>query len=368
MKNREPKANLIIFIVIVIILIITGLIFIYSASSIYSLEQYGQSYYFLKKQIIALFISFIILIILEYIPKEKIKQYTPLFFIISIIITLFTFVPKIGIKLNGSRRWIRLLGINFQPSELLKTTSLLYLAYLIDKKNYEIQYSLRVFLKLLSIIFICTIILLKQPDFGHTVIISFSALIVIFIANCKLKHMFYSLIIIIIILMLVIYIKEYRLQRILTFLNPWQDQKGTGFQIIQSLIAIGSGNLTGKGIARSKQKFFYLPMQHTDFIFSIIAEELGFLGASTIIILYILLFLFGLKIAKEIINKNSKDLFSYYTVIGYIILINLQTVINLLVTTGLAPTKGIGLPFISYGSSALICNILMIGIIKKLNT
>jgi len=157
---------------------------------------------------------------------------------------------------------------------------------------------------------------------------------------------------------LLVFLKPYRLHRILTFLNPWEDRQGAGFQIIQSLIAIGSGKWLGVGIAQSKQKFFYLPMQHTDFIFSIIAEEVGFIGALFLILLYVLLFYTGFRIAWHI-----KDPFCQFTVLGFIILINLQAIINLCVTTGLLPTKGIGLPFVSYGNSSLMCMLAIVGII-----
>ena len=155
-----------------------------------------------------------------------------------------------------------------------------------------------------------------------------------------------------------IILRPYRLKRILAFLNPWQDPQGAGFQIIQSLIAIGSGGLCGVGIGHSKQKFFYLPMQHTDFIFAIIAEETGFIGCSIIIILYLLLLYIGFKIAWQLANR-----FCSFTVLGFSLLIHLQTMINLFVVLGLVPTKGIGLPFISAGNSALIVHLSMLGII-----
>ena len=154
--------------------------------------------------------------------------------------------------------------------------------------------------------------------------------------------------------------KTYRLNRILIFLNPWSDPLGRGFQIIQSLIAIGSGSLWGVGISNSKQKFFYLPMQHTDFIFPIIAEETGFIGSCIIILLYFLFCYFGLKIALQLEN-----LFAFFTTLGFVILISLQAVINLMVTSGLLPTKGLGLPFISYGGTSLVCLFCMIGLIAN---
>jgi len=155
-----------------------------------------------------------------------------------------------------------------------------------------------------------------------------------------------------------VYLKPYRLKRILTFLNPWEDPKGAGFQIIQSLIAIGSGSLWGVGISHSKQKFFYLPMQHTDFIFSIVAEEAGFLGSLCIIALFVSFAYFGMRLSWQL-----RDPFYQFTVLGFVILITLQAIINLAVTTGLVPTKGIGLPFVSYGNTSLVCSLCMVGLI-----
>jgi cell division protein FtsW len=156
-------------------------------------------------------------------------------------------------------------------------------------------------------------------------------------------------------------LKPYRLKRILVFLNPWDDPLGSGFQIIQSLIAVGSGSFWGLGVGNSRQKFFYLPMQHTDFIFSVIAEETGFLGTFTIISLYIVLLYFGLRIAWRIQNR-----FASLVIAGFSMVTSLQALINIAVTTGLVPTKGIGLPFISYGNTSLVCNLLMVGIVINL--
>ena len=185
-----------------------------------------------------------------------------------------------------------------------------------------------------------------------------TSFILMYIAQCRMLFLLVTIGSVIPLAGLLIYLEPYRLQRVLAFLNPWEDPQGSGFQIIQSLIAIGSGNITGVGIAQSKQKFFYLPMQHTDFIFSIIAEETGFIGASLLILIFILFLYTGLKIARKL-----HDPFCFYTTIGYVLLTSIQALMNLFVATGLMPTKGLGLPFISYGSSALLCNVVMLGLI-----
>lgn len=358
MVEVKQQPTLVVFIVLISIFIITGLTFIYSSSSVYALEKFGSAHYFVKKQLIGCAIGLVALIICKYLPLEFIKQLTPLAFYSSLFVTALTILPKIGQSIHGSHRWIYVAGISVQPSEFLKVTFIMYLAYLLSKKENKLSSFFYGFLPLLFILAVTCVILLKQPDFGQTVTLCITSFMLFFIAQCRTKHIASTLGLLLPLGGILIYIKPYRIKRVLTFINPWADPHGSGFQIIQSLIAIGSGNITGLGLAQSKQKFFYLPMQHTDFIFSIIAEETGFIGSSLLILLYILFLYCGIKLSSLL-----KDSFCFYTSLGFILLISLQTVINLFVATGLMPTKGLGLPFISYGNSALICNLAMLGII-----
>ena len=233
-----------------------------------------------------------------------------------------------------------------------------YLGYLLAKKQYRITSLAQGYLPLLGVLGMTALLLLKQPDFGQAVTLSATSFMLFYVAQCKGKHLLLTFSSILPVIGFLIYSKPYRVARVLSFLNPWNDPQGAGFQIIQSLIAIGSGNVTGVGIAQSKQKFFYLPMQHTDFIFSIIAEETGFVGGCILIALFLLFLYTGLRIASTL-----RDPFSYFTTIGFVLLTSLQALINLFVATGLMPTKGLGLPFISYGNSALLCNLVMLGLI-----
>ena len=338
-----------------------GLIFIYSSSSVYAMEKCGSSYYYALKQGIGLILGLIALTLGRILPFSFIKKCTPLFFFGSLGLTAMTMLPGISQRIHGSSRWLNIGGFGFQPSELLKISLVLYLAYFLEKKAHKSSSLAHTYIPLLIILGTTCIILLKQPDFGLTVTLFATAMAMLFMAQFQLKHMMIALAAIVpIIISLVIY-KPYRLKRILTFMDPWSDPQGAGFQIIQSLIAIGSGGFWGVGITNSKQKFFYLPMQHTDFIFSIIAEEVGFIGSSCIVFLYILLLYYGIKIVWRL-----KDSYSMLATFGFIVLLSLQAVINLAVVTGLAPTKGIGLPFISYGNTALICSMAMLGLIMNM--
>lgn len=348
------------FLSIVCLLVLAGLLFVYSASSVFALEKFNAAYYFFKKQIAGIAIGILGIIALQLVSSSTLKIASPLLFAFSLIMTALTLVPGFSYRVHGSSRWLLLPGLVLQPSELLKLFFIMYLAYVASKKRYK-QSFINGFLPVISLLVIPSIILLLQPDFGLMITLFLITFIMLFFANFHIAHLVLTLCSLIPVAIILVLIKPYRLQRIITFLNPWQDPKGAGFQVIQSLIAIGSGGVFGVGIAQSKQKFFYLPMQHTDFIFSIIAEETGFIGILIIISLYIGLLYYGIKIAHQL-----RDMFAQLVVLGFVFIINIQAMINIAVTAGLIPTKGIGLPFISSGNSALICHLWMIGIIMNL--
>lgn len=356
--KKTPTSLLTLFLVLIAILTLIGLIFIYSSSSVYALEKCGSAHYYVKKQLIGIVVGIIALFITALIPVSLIKKIAPFLFLGALIITACTLIPGIGSVINGSRRWLSIAGFQFQPSELLKIATLIYLAVFIEKKEYQLKSFKYGYFPFLCIIGLATAVILPQPDFGQAATLALTAFVIFFIAGGNLYHLLYTTAPALIGAALLIYLKPYRFKRILIFLDPWSDPQGAGFQIIQSLIAIGSGGWAGVGLTNSKQKFFYLPMQHTDFIFSIIAEETGFLGTTLLIALYVTLLFVGCKLAWRM-----KHTFSQLITLSFVILINLQAIINIYVTTGLAPTKGIGLPLISYGSSAIVCNLIMVGII-----
>ncbi len=355
------KKSVYAFVTIVIVLIIIGIIFIYSSSSVYALEKHHAAHYFVKKQLCGLIAGLIAFLCGRCIPATFFYKTAPLIFFTALGITTLSVIPYIGAHINGANRWIAINGFSFQPSELLKIGFILGLAYFLDKrKSYKLPTTVR-YGALLCLLILPALILLAQPDFGYTVILLSTALILFFIAHIPLKILFCSLMALIPIAIGLIIHKPYRIKRVLTFLNPWDDPLGNGFQIIQSFIAIGSGGIWGVGFGASKQKFFYLPMQHTDFIFAIIAEETGFIGTSFIILLYLLLLFNGLRISAHL-----STLFNTTVTAGFTIWISIQAIINLAVTTGLAPTKGVGLPFISYGNTALVTNLFMVGLITNI--
>jgi len=356
--RKKVQSDLQLLLILIFTLLVIGSLFIYSSSSIYALERFGSSHYYFRKHLFGLFLGSIAFFVARWIPISCIKPMSPFFFLGSLLLTMLTLIPSLGQTIHGSSRWLRLGGFSFQPSELLKISLLLYLAYFLSKKEYAMHSLIHGYLPFLLILGITGVVLLQQPDFGLTITLSTSAFIMLIVTHIRFTYIITTCISIIPLIGWLIYAYPYRLKRILTFINPWDDPQGAGFQIIQSLIAIGSGSFWGTGVSHSKQKFFYLPMQHTDFIFSIIAEETGFFGASFLVMIFLGILYTGLRITWRL-----KDPFCMLVTFGFIILINLQAMINISVALGLLPTKGIGLPFVSYGNSSLIVNCAMLGLI-----
>jgi len=355
--HKERRSLLNIIWCVVGILLITGVIFVYSASSVLALAQYGSAHYFLKKHLLGLFLGLLTAWCIQWIPIKMIQKYAPLFFWFTLLLTAATLLPACSYLIHGSRRWLTIVAFAFQPSELLKVSLPLYIATFLDTVYHQQKPAGIVYIVLGTILVSTSTLLLLQPDFGLTVTLLLTTLALLFVAQYNLTQIGYWCGALGIISGILIAMRPYRMRRMLTFLNPWADPRGTGFQIIQSLIAIGNGHWIGTGITHSKQKFFYLPMQHTDFIFAIIAEEIGFVGCIFLILMYALFLYAGLRLATLM-----PTLFTQLTIVGYATLIGLQTIINMAVVTGLAPTKGMGLPFISYGNTALVSLCIMIGI------
>ncbi len=352
------RNDLRIFLTIVGLLTLIGLVFIYSSSSVFALEKFGEAHYFLKKQFVYFCLSLICFFIFATVPIDFWRRISPYLFLGALFLTALTLVPGFGLRCHGSNRWLRFGGLSLQPSEFLKVFLFMYIGFFLEKKQHTIKSFLHGYLPFLTVLGVSFVVLLKQPDFGSVVTIFVTSIVIFFVANFRMIHMLITLALTLPAGIFLIFSKSYRLNRILIFLNPWSDPQGRGFQIIQSLIAIGSGQLLGLGISNSKQKFFYLPMQHTDFIFPIIAEETGFVGSCIVIALYFLFLFYGLRLVLRFDRP-----FSFFTGLGFVVFITLQAVINLMVTAGLLPTKGLGLPFISYGGTALMGSFAMIGLI-----
>ena len=334
---------------------------IYSASSIYALEIYKDSFFFLKRHLSFILIGTILTFLVMGIDYKRFRKFAKPLLIISVFLLVLVLVRGIGREVAGARRWFRFKLISFQPSELANLAVIIYMADFISRKENLIKTFLKGFLPPMLILGLVIILVLAQPDLGTAFALGIVVFIMFFIGGVRLSYLLSVLLASIPLLYILIFSVPYRKARIMAFLNPWLDPKGSGFQIIQSQVALGSGGIFGVGLGHSKQKLFYLPAAHTDFIFSIIGEELGLLGTIGIIILFIIFIQQGVKIIK-----NAPDKFGYFLSLGLLLMISLKGAINIGVSCGMLPTKGLPLPFISYGGSSFIFDMVSVGILLNI--
>lgn len=335
-----------------------GILMVYSSTSV-SPETGTQSYYYLKKHLLTLLIGILLLLSFTNIELRLIRAMAIPLLIFSFFLLMLVFTD-LGISAGGARRWLRLWPTAFQPSELAKLSMVLFLSWYMSGERYLPERFREMIIPLL-VMASFQVIFIKQPDFGAFMTFGILTLSMIFLSGMRLKYIA-SLGIILIPVVYYLIKEPYRWKRIVAFLDPWSDPAGSGFQLIQSLIAFGSGGFIGVGLGESKQKLLYLPAIHNDFIFALIGEELGLIGAYIVVLLFLWLFLRGVSIAKK-----TKDSFSYYLASGISLMIAIQAVVNFSVATGLAPTKGLPLPFISYGGSSLVVNMMAIGILLNIS-
>ena len=348
---------------IVIILMAIGICMIFSSSYIMAHKWYGDSYYFLKKQLFYAIIALLMFFLAIYTDYHYYKKFALPILILSLILLSMVFVPGVGRSAGGARRWIKIGFISFQPSEIAKFALILYISESLTRKQLkDVKTFIKGVLPALIIMLIMFFMILKEPDFSTSLIILGISFIMLFIGGSRVIQLFTLLLAAIPLGTLILLRKEYRKIRLISFLDPWKDPLDSGFHVIQSLLALGSGGILGVGLGESKQKYFYLPDQHTDFIFSIIGEELGFIGTLIIIILFIILLWRGFRIAL-----NSTDQFGTLLAAGITSMIVFQSIINIGVVTKMIPTTGIPLPFISYGGSSLIVNMFCMGILLNIS-
>lgn len=345
-----------------IILMLFGLLMIYSSSSIWAEYKFGNSFHFCLYQGAFIIIGIVLMLVLSKIPISFYYRHALKLLIASIVLLVLVLIPGVGIIRNGSRSWFGIGGFGIQPSEFAKLALIIFTAKYLERSNKFLKdYKKGVFPILIILMIIFGLVML-EPDFGTGMIIVVSIVALLFISGVNMKLFFILGGIGIIGIIVLIVIAPYRMDRITSFLDPWSDPLGTGFQIIQSLYAIGPGGLLGMGLFNSRQKHFYLPEPQTDFIFSIISEELGVLGVIIVISLFLVLLYRVVKIALK-----CEDKFAKYLSFGLVFQIIIQTVLNLSVVIGLIPVTGVTLPFLSYGGSSLLISSISIGIILSIS-
>ncbi len=351
-NNYRFKATLLTF-----ILLAFGIYMVYDASNVFAEYYYNDEFYYFKRQLIYALIGGILFFVGYKVKISFFAKYLKILLAISFILLILTLIPGIGIKRGGSSSWLGFDYVSFQPSEFFKLTIILYFATFLNK-NYKESIKIKTFIKPFTILFLGILLIMLQPDFGSSMVILFSLMMMLFTSRLKIKYFVFCIFMFLIFIVVLIVIAPYRLTRITSFLSPFDDPLGSGFQIIQSLFSISKGGLIGLGENSSIQKYFYLPEPQTDFIFAIVVESFGFIGGSLLIILYALLFYYYLRIIL-----SSKNLTHLYFSLGILFLFLIQVLINLGVVTSVLPVTGITLPLISYGGSSLCILLFGLGMI-----
>ena len=344
----------------VIGLIVFGLIMVTSSSMAFN---ESDPFFYTQRELIQIGMSLFLMCITLYIPMQRWQQFGSVLLILSIVMLIV--VLGIGSSINGASRWIPLGVFNFQPAELSKLSLFLFLAGYLARKSEEVQSGFWGFFKPMVVMAVLSILLLKQPDLGTVIVLFMVTIGILFIAGAQLWQFIAILLTGVGAVVCLILYESYRLTRLMTFLDPWQDATGAGYQLVASLMAIGNGGITGQGIGNSIFKLRYLPECHTDFIFSIISEEYGYIGVAALLLLLFFLTFKALAIGYRALNEGSQ--FSGYLACEIGIWFGFQTFVNVGVTSGMLPTKGLTLPFISYGGSSLIVMSIAVAILLRID-
>lgn len=348
---------------LMLLLMVFGALMIYSSTSVvtplFAKKKITEFYYF-KRHLFTMALGTAALLIAYRLKPSLLKQLSVPLLVFSFVLLLLVFLPSIGVTAGGARRWIRLWPTTFQPSELVKLAMVIYLAQYMSAPAYQTE-KFGSFVTPVIVMAVFQVVFLMQPDFGATMSLGLLTFGMLFISGMRLRYLA-SVLVLALPVIYKLLLEPYRLRRITSFLDPWKDPQGSGFQLIQSFISLGSGGITGLGLGESKQKLSFLPASHTDFIFCLVGEELGLIGATIVIVLFLLLFVRGITIAHR-----AEDRFRIYLAYGLTMMISIQALINFAVVTGMVPTKGLPLPFMSYGGSALLVNMAVIGMLLRIS-
>ncbi|MBA3582788.1 MAG: putative lipid II flippase FtsW [Gammaproteobacteria bacterium] len=349
----------------VIVLLMLGAVMVASASITMADQQLGEPFYYFKRHILYMGLGVTLAVMAQHIPLAHWQRASSSLMIFGLFLLIIVLIPGIGRSVNGATRWLSLAGVSLQVSEPARLFLLMYLAGYVVRRYAEVAEQVMGLLKPLIVFGIAGIFLLLQPDFGSTVVLLSAGLGMLFLAGANMWRFSGVLFSFVVAFAVLAISSPYRLQRLTTFLNPWADPFNTGFQLSQSLIAIGSGGITGVGLGASVQKLFYLPEAHNDFLFAIIAEELGLLGVLIILILFFVIIWRGVCIAAA--AERREQWYGAYLAYGLTLWIGVQAFINMGVNMGMLPTKGLTLPLVSAGGSSLMVMCLAIGLLLRVH-
>lgn len=339
-----------------------GVVMVFSASSVMADKRYHDGFYFLKRQGMFAITGFAIMLTVMRVEYHFWKKMAVPALLLCLALLIMVLIPGIGGRAGGASRWIKLPGFNLQPSEMAKVALIMYMAYSLDKKQDKIKSFKSGIIPYMIVLAILIGCMAAQPDLGGALTLFAVAFIMLFAAGTRLSHIL-SVILLALPLLAYKLCHGYHKGRIEAWTNPWSDPMGKGFQIIQSWLALGTGGLFGQGLGEGKQKLFYLPEAHTDFILSVVGEELGFLGVVVIIAMFFLLVQRAMRIAVA-----APDTFGRFLALGIAVLFGIEATVNMAVITGLFPTKGLALPFISYGGSSLLISLFAVGILLNISS
>ncbi len=359
-KNEKSDGDIFLIFAVVLLAII-GTVFIYSASNYSAEKTYGDKFYFVKKQLIGIALGIVAMIGTGIYNYKKLKKFTLLVAIVSFITLILVFVPGIGVENYGAKRWIGVGGVTIQPSEIAKFSLILFSATYVSKNPEKMQNFLGILPVLFFGIVTCLLIII-EPNMSITVCVGLLMMTMLFSAGMKLKHFALIIAPAIVIGVVLIIIEPYRLARLGAFLNPWSSPKGEGYQLLQSLYALGSGGWFGVGLFSSRQKYAFLPFAESDFILSVVGEEIGFIGMVAFFLLLGFIIYRGLKIAGK-----AKDVFGYMLAVGITMIFGIQVVINALVVTGSIPPTGLPLPLVSSGNTSIIIFMAEMGVLYNIS-
>jgi cell division protein FtsW len=349
-------------VLLTLLLMLTGVVMIYSASAVLAGHQYGDSLFFFKRQMLWAVVGVAAMVAVSHVPYEFWNRMALPLVLGAVVLLGLVLIPGIGIELNGSRRWIRLGSLTLQPSEAARICGVIYLARYLMKKRDRLDEFFRDFLPPMVVIGVLLALIMGESDLGTAAVMGLVAGLMLFIGGARWRHLWVMVLLAAPVLYAMIMKIGYRRQRWMAFLDPWRDPTDTGFQMIQSFLALGGGGTVGMGLGEGRQKLFFLPYPHTDFIFAVIGEELGLLGTLSVLVLFGMLAWRGLSISLK-----APDPFGRHLAFGLTMMIIVQAVVNMAVVTGLLPTKGLTLPFLSYGGSSLVVNFTAIGILWNIS-
>jgi cell division protein FtsW len=347
----------------VMVLLAVGVVMVYSSSSVVALTTYNDPTFFMRRQIIWAALGLVMMMVTMRVDHEILsnKPVVAMLLLVSFALLAATFFPGVGRTVNGARRWIKAGPLTFQPAELVKFTLVVYLSSYLSGRKELIRDFQRGLLPAFAVTGTLLGLVLLQPDFGTVIVMGVVIMIMLHAGGARITHLGLVSLAAAFLAILAIAQKAYRLRRITSFLNPWDDPQGAGHQIIQSYLAFGSGGVFGRGLGEGRQKLLFLPERHSDFIYAVIGEELGLIGATFVLALFCVILWRGLRTAL-----HAKG-FSRMLALGITSLICVQALINMAVVTGIMPTKGIALPLISYGGSALMVTLAAVGVLLNIS-